>query len=454
MSKINLRRIIFKREVSSLLTGISNFSETGLCIKDAEQNIIIGNHSAALHYNYPIEINGNVIGWVCGKETASVIAELLNYFASLELEKRDLVSETLHKYKEITMLYDFSEKVSSCLNSKEVSNFVISEALKVIKADNVSVILLNDGSDTFEVITNDGKEIYPSDIIRLREGLAISVMEAGKAEIINDVKSDNRYISNTADLMSVMFAPLKIKDKIIGVVKLGSRSPLEYAAEDLKIFVAFASQAAVAIENARLYENLRDTFIASVRALAETIEKRDPYTGGHTKRVMDYSLATGRMIGLSDTDIYRLELAAILHDVGKIGIRDDILLKNGKLTEQEFDEIKKHTIHGEEILSHITQLRGIIAGVKCHHERFDGRGYPDGSEGENIDIIARIIAVADAFDAMVTDRPYKKGMGHESALAELQRNSGTQFDPDVVNAFLGIHRKPSLMNKDGKDTNS
>lgn len=436
MSKINLKRIISKKEVSSLLNGLSNFSGTDLCIKDAEQNIITGNYNRDSHYNYPVEVNGKVIGWVCGEENASVIAGLLNHLASLELEKKALANETLHKYKEITMLYDFSEKVASCLDSKEISKFVISEAMRLIKADNISVMLLNDDSDTFEVITHNGKETYSQDIMRSREGVAVSVMEAGKAEIINNIKSDNRYASNMDDLISVMFAPLKVKDKSIGVVKLGSRSQLEYAAEDLKIFASLASQAAVAIENARLYENLKDAFITTVHTLAETIEKRDPYTGGHTRRVADYCLAIGRTIDLSDTDIHRLELAAVLHDIGKIGVRDDVLLKNGRLTDEEFEEIKKHTNYGEEILNHIKHFKNVITGVKYHHERYDGRGYPDGVKGEDIDITARIIAIADTFDAMTTDRPYRKGLSFEAAFEELKRCSGTQFDPELVNAFL------------------
>lgn len=436
MSKINLRRIISKKEVFSLLNGLSNFSGTHLCIKDAEQNIITGNYSCDSHYNYPVEINGKVIGWVCGEENASVIAGLLNYLVLLELEKKTLANETLHKYREITMLYDFSEKVASCLDSKEISKFVISEAMRLIKADNISVMLLNDDPDTFEVITHNGKETYSQDIMRSREGVAVSVMEAGKAEIINNIKSDNRCASNMDDLISVMFAPLKVKDKSIGVVKLGSKSQMEYAAEDLKIFASLASQAAVAVENARLYENLKDTFITTVYTLAETIEKRDPYTAGHTKRVSDYSVAIGRALGVSDEKMKHIELAAILHDVGKIGVRDSVLLKPGKLTDEEFAQIKLHPVYGEEIINHIKAFKGIIPGVRHHHERYDGRGYPDGIKGQDIDITARIIAIADTFDAMTTDRPYRKGLSFEAAFEELKRCSGTQFDPELVNAFL------------------
>jgi len=213
-------------------------------------------------------------------------------------------------------------------------------------------------------------------------------------------------------------------------------------AEEIKLLSGLAFQAAVAIENARLY----DTFLTTVQTLAETIEKRDPYTGGHTRRVMDYSIAIAQELKLSDSQIEKIRLAAILHDIGKIKIRDNILLKNGKLTSAEFEEIKMHPIYAEEILNPIKHLRDIIPGVKYHHERFDGTGYPEGLEGGKIDIMARIIAVADAFDAMTSDRPYRKGLSNDVALEELRNNGGTQFDPEVVSAFCRAYIRYKLLN--------
>ena len=190
------------------------------------------------------------------------------------------------------------------------------------------------------------------------------------------------------------------------------------------------------MDNARLYESLKEAFIKTVYTLAETIEKRDPYTGGHTKRVSSYSIAIAETLGISAVDRERLELASVLHDIGKIGVSDNVLRKTSKLTDEEFDEIKLHPTCGQEILSYIEELKDIIPGVKSHHERIDGRGYPDGLKGQEIDLIARIIAVADSFDAMTSDRPYRKGLPLETALEELRKCSGSQFDTMVVEAFL------------------
>jgi HD-GYP domain-containing protein (c-di-GMP phosphodiesterase class II) len=194
------------------------------------------------------------------------------------------------------------------------------------------------------------------------------------------------------------------------------------------------------IENARLYSQLRNTFLATANVLAETIEKRDPYTGGHTRRVMDYALSLGNGLNLNDEEKTRLRLAAILHDIGKIGVRDKILLKTAQLDGEEIKNIENHTILGEEILKGIDHLDDILPGVRNHHERYDGSGYPDGLAGKDIDIIARIIAVADAYDAMTTDRPYRRARSHSQAVAEIKKGSGTQFDPQIVEVFLNIFR--------------
>jgi HD-GYP domain-containing protein (c-di-GMP phosphodiesterase class II) len=267
-------------------------------------------------------------------------------------------------------------------------------------------------------------------------GIAGSVWASGRAEIVNDVHSDPRFVEEAVSISSLMCAPLKAKDTVVGLIKLGNDQPVTYTAEDLKLFSTLASLAAVAIENASLYEQLKDAFYMTIYTLAETIEKRDPYTGNHTKRVMEYSLAIGKTLGLSEEDMLRLQLGAVLHDIGKIGIRDNVLLKESALTDEEFKQIKMHPVYGEEIISQISQLKSAVPGVKHHHEKFDGKGYPDGLKGNTIDITARIISVADTFDAMTSTRPYRIGLTLDVAFEELKKYSGSQFDPEVVDAFF------------------
>lgn len=186
---------------------------------------------------------------------------------------------------------------------------------------------------------------------------------------------------------------------------------------------------------------LGEAFHATVHDLAVTIERRDPYTGGHARRVMNYSLAIGRSLDLSGMDLINLKLAAILHDLGKIGISDDILLKDEGLSSGEFQHMMLHAVYGAEILDRIEHLKDIVPGIRYHHEKYDGSGYPDGLKGKRIPVIARIIAVADTFDAITTDRPYRKGLSFDSAFRELKKSAGSQFDPEVVNAFLNAYNR-------------
>ena len=439
MGNILFKKLLKKMDFAPVLKGILRSVGGSIVIEDADGSVLLtGFDGAGQNNRYPVTAAGETIGWVRGSEKVLAIASLLSYVAERELEKRNLVRETLNKYKEITLLYEMAEKIAACLDPKEVARLAIDEVKRVIRADNISLMLLSEETGKLEVILSSGKEFETSEFMErfCGDGIAGSVMATGKAEIVNDVESDPRYVLGPKMLSSLMCSPLRTKEKVIGVMRVSTEQPVTYTAEDLKLFTTLSSQAAVAIENARLYDSLRETFITSIRTLAETIEKRDPYTGGHTKRVMEYSLAIGRVLGISEGDMTRLELASVLHDIGKIGVSDNVLLKPGKLNDEEFAEIRKHPGYGEEILGHIVQLRNVIPGVKCHHERYDGRGYPDGLAGQEIDITARIISVADSFDAMTTNRPYRQGLSLEQAFGELQRFSGTQFDPEVVNAFL------------------
>ncbi len=178
--------------------------------------------------------------------------------------------------------------------------------------------------------------------------------------------------------------------------------------------------------------------------MADAIEKRDPYTGGHTKRVTLYSETIAKYLQLKPLERKWLKITSVLHDIGKIGVEDHILKKPEKLSLEEFNVIKRHSMMGVEIIEHIRQLRESIPGVKYHHEYVNGKGYPDGLRGEEIPILARIVAVADTYDAMTTDRPYRKAMEEVAAIEELKRCSGTQFDSGVVEAFIQAFQKGEI----------
>ncbi len=185
-------------------------------------------------------------------------------------------------------------------------------------------------------------------------------------------------------------------------------------------------------------EQLEKAYIESIETLRYTVEAKDKYTKGHSDRVAAYSVLIGKKLGLSEEDLHTLQIGGLFHDIGKIGVPDSILLKNAKLTDDEYSEIKNHPTIGAHILSNATIFKDLLPIVKHHHERYDGHGYPSQLKGEDIPYLARIAAIADTFDAMTSKRPYRDALSLETVLSEIERCKGTQFDPNIADAFIDI----------------
>ncbi|MGE5280385.1 MAG: HD-GYP domain-containing protein [Deltaproteobacteria bacterium] len=257
---------------------------------------------------------------------------------------------------------------------------------------------------------------------------------------------------------AVAAIPCYHQDNLLGVLMLGEKKNGKvFKREEIDFFVALASDVAMALKNAFLFEDLqleiernRRLFFETTQALAAAIDAKDHYTRGHTARVTQYSIAIARRMmelepGSWDPKFMeRLHIAGLLHDIGKIGVPEQILNKNGPLTPEERLKINEHSLIGAMILEPIKNLDVVIQGVKYHHERFDGKGYPEGLKGEEIPMVAAIIAVADSYDAMTTDRPYRKAMTRDQAAAELERCSEGQFNPRVVKAALALYRRGEI----------
>jgi HD-GYP domain-containing protein (c-di-GMP phosphodiesterase class II) len=347
------------------------------------------------------------------------------------------------KLRQLRELMELTALINTTLDSSEIRKRAIEAATRLVESETGSLLLMDrdTGELFFEVALGEkGGRLKE---IRLGKGQGIAgwVAEHGEPQIVNDAGRDPRFFREADEksgfrTKSILCVPVRTKDRTLGVLQAINKRSGVFDGEDMEILVSLANQVAVAVENATLYDELKETFYGTAEALAETIEKRDPYTGGHTRRVMNYSLSMGRLMGLGRAEMENLRLSAILHDIGKIGVRDSVLLKPDRLDEEEFRSMNLHTSHGAEILGHVRQLRDVIPGVRGHHEKFDGTGYPDGIGGDDIPLAARIIAVADTFDAMTTDRPYRKGLDAETAMEELRKGSGSQFDAEAVGAFL------------------
>jgi len=254
---------------------------------------------------------------------------------------------------------------------------------------------------------------------------------------------------------AILCVPSYFQNKLLGLLLLGKKnSGKDFKPDEIDFFAALASDVAMAIRNAELFKDLQlelekkhRLFLHTTIALAAAIDAKDHYTHGHTSRVTTLSLEIAKRLaaekkeGFDEKFLEHLHIAGLLHDIGKIGIPESILNKNGPLDDKEAARIKEHPIIGATILNPIKELEDAILGVKYHHEKFDGSGYPEGLKGRNIPLIASIISVADTFDAMTTDRPYRRGLSKDEAMAEINRVSGKQLDPEIVSAFSDLYKE-------------
>ena len=232
--------------------------------------------------------------------------------------------------------------------------------------------------------------------------------------------------------------PLVSKGKVLGVLNVETNKPGAFTEATREFLTTIAQQASGAIENARLYEMLEGSYFDTIRTLVLAMDAKDPYTRGHSERVRRYAVELARALGMPEEEVKQVSYAALLHDIGKIGIREEVLLKPGELTPEEFEEVKLHSIVGQKLVENVAILKGVGPIIRSEHENYGGWGYPDGLTGEQIPLGARVVAVADAYDAMTTDRAYQKETTSRKAIAELRKCAGSQFDPRVVEALAEI----------------
>ncbi len=292
--------------------------------------------------------------------------------------------------------------------------------------------------------------IVAADINRLiwRESLIDNGRESRQG-----VEALLQKVEDQMDLFNVsVCVPAYYRNKLMAVLLLGEKYDGEkFEQEEIDFFAALASDAAMAIRNAQLFGRLksesernRKLFLQTINVLGATIEAKDAYTQGHTERVTKYAIAIARQMEQNGSWLFEknffdnLYLSGMLHDIGKIAIPEVVLNKQGKLTEEEYAQIKQHTLRGVEIVASLKLDLSCIQGIKNHHERYDGKGYPQGLKGENIPIIAAIISVADTFDAMTTTRSYRKGLDEDFAISEIRKESGIQFNPLPVQAIVEL----------------
>jgi len=353
----------------------------------------------------------------------------------------------------IRKLFAFSSAISSSLKIEDIREQAAMVVMDLLRCEASSLLLFDKEKEElyFDVALGEKGAEIKSLRLKLGQGIAGWVALNRQALIINDVQKDPRFYKGADELSgfitrNMVCVPVISKGRLLGVMQAINKIDLDFDEYDLELLSAVSAQVAVAIDNALLHEQLKHMFYEMTLALAETIERRDKYIGGHVKRVMEYSVAVAIEMGLDKDMVEIVKLAAILHDIGKICIKDAILFKESRLSEAESKIMQKHVTYGADILSNIKHIpKEVIWGVKYHHEHLDGSGYPEGLKGDEIPLVARIIAVPNVFDNMVAGRPYAPSLTVEAAINEIKGKSGIYYDPTVVESFFGVLERMGML---------
>lgn len=378
-------------------------------------------------------------------ETASyTIADLAG-----ELEQKNTNLE--HAVERLSSIYKIGLAINSTMDIDRLFNLVVRTTTTTLNAQ-IGYIILYDKNEKLLNVTNligGGKLIAPQKAIAMKDtSVSTWVINNRKPLLIADINQTpqfDRFSDLGYERKSLICVPLIVKDEIIGTISVVNKiDNSQFYSDELEMLTTIAAQAAIAIKNATLYEEQQQTYLNTIQALVSAIEASDSYTKGHSERVTRYSIEIGRKFNLPGDRLQILERAAILHDIGKIGIDLSLLHKQGKLSSHDINELQQHPLIGMKILEPIEFLLDVRTCIGQHHERYDGLGYPHRIKSSEQLLEARILSVADAFDAMTSDRPYRKALPLDVAIAELTDNAGTQFDPEIVDVFTSILEEGSL----------
>lgn len=362
--------------------------------------------------------------------------------------KRKMEEEIHQNTKELSVLNLVSSSLTTTLDFKQLSKLIVSEVSRTLNFE-VCLLGFTDGiySD-IHIEACSGSYLPKVDdnglmaTFSLEEELFNRVIHKNEVVKTSNIPQNwvigklNNSKSKIGDLKELLYVPINAKNTRKGILAIGSSTVIKPNKVDL--ISSFANYVALAFDNAVLYETSKKYFVSTIDALIATVEAKDKYTRGHSQRVSNYAVNIAKYLGLPEDQVEDIKIAGILHDIGKIGISDEILCKPGKLTEEEYSKIKQHPAISNKILFPIGLSERVLKAIAYHHERFDGKGYPFGLAGENITIESQVIAVADAYDAMTSDRSYRSQMQIDQALIELRANAGNQFRHDVVDALINV----------------
>ncbi|HNB50862.1 MAG TPA: HD domain-containing phosphohydrolase [Anaerolineales bacterium] len=380
--------------------------------------------------------------------------EIFHGLARVSNSLKFLVKNASEQEQEVERLYaliDVGKVINSSLDLTTVLNEVMDTIISLTGAERGFLMLSNhQGGLDFRVARNMARETLEEEDFKISSTIAHRVAAQGEPVLTTNAQEDPRFTGQHSvaiyNLRSILCVPLKVKGQVTGLIYADNRVRSgAFTQRDLHILTAFGNQAAVALENARLFNDvqrsnfeLAQAYDVTLEGWARALELRDQETEGHTRRVTELTVRLAKAMGFEGEELNHIRRGALLHDIGKMGIPDRILLKPGKLTDQEQETMKKHPVYAYEMLYPIEKLRPALDIPHRHHEKWDGSGYPGGLKGKDIPLAARIFAIVDVWDALRSDRPYRESWPAEKVRTHLREQSGTHFDPRVVEAFLDL----------------
>jgi HD-GYP domain-containing protein (c-di-GMP phosphodiesterase class II)/putative methionine-R-sulfoxide reductase with GAF domain len=389
----------------------------------------------------PLLLQGTPIGAVqiFNFKTAELeLLQLLGNRMASEVDKVLLLEKAKRSNLRLKSLVGLLGQLGAMLDRDRLLDMITESSSSLLEAEQSTIMLIKDDRDGILVVS--GNQSSDADLDTPAQTFTASDMQTQTLLAHSMVAVPLR-----AQAISVGKARRTLDERLIGNLMVLNKSHGSFDLEDTQLLEILASQASTVLQIATLYNDANQLFLDFIKTLAETIDAKDPYTRGHSQRVSDYSVQIAEDLGLSDEELMEVRIGSLLHDIGKIGVPDTIITKPDRLTPEEFEQMKKHPAIGYRILIGVEALHNMLPAVAEHHERMDGSGYPFGLRGEQISRIGKVVAVADVFDAMTTDRPYRKAMDVEVVFDHLQDNIGTHFDGDCVRSLINTElQRPRL----------
>lgn len=400
-----------------------------------------------------------------GRKTAEpaldFIWQNLTRIVRMSYEIDNLSGEVARNYDELSILWELTSKLGAGLDVDRICKVLADEVMEICPSNHVSILLVAEmpsGPTKSGCMINPGdtseqeppkKVFFPKvslgedasaasmTTLSADSGMMGRVYKNMKAVAVNDVRKDERFQGFPYPARRLLVVPLSVEGSVIGaIIATDKLDGEDYYSTEIKLISSIATDCAVAIKKALLYDEIHEMLFNTAEAFSLAMEAKDPYTYGHSKRVSELSANIAKAIGLAPETIRRIRLAALLHDIGKLGTPEVILGKVSGLEPEEMDRMKEHPYAGARIVENIGRMREIAQWMCHHHEKYDGSGYPSGLKGDEIPLPSRIIALADFYDALTSERPYRKALGRDEAVRIMGESVGTHFDPAVFEHFL------------------